>query len=251
MMIFIVIIMKERLFIQKAKEHTRLEEFIRSQFRDAKCGDIEVQYTPIVTRIIIHTTTPGLIIGSGGERIKETMETVKRVFKIENPQIDVQKIENPDMDPNIVAQSIAASIENGVNVKRLGNFFLERVMDAGAVGCEIIFAGKFGGQRGKTERFIAGYLKKCGEPARTDVIYGHARATPRLGVTGVTVKIMIKQPEALLKITQTRKTMAENELEKEQLAAVEKRKEKEEAPIEKEEAREEFMEEKGSSDASA
>lgn len=128
--------MKERLFIQKAKEQLKLEEFIRKQFHDAKCGLIEIQHTPVVVRIIIHTTTPGLVIGSGGERIKEIIDAIKSNYKIENPQIDVQKIEDPDLDAGIVAQSIAASIENGANVKRLGKFYLQRVMDAGAIGCE-------------------------------------------------------------------------------------------------------------------
>ena len=154
--------MKERLFIQKSKEHVKLEEFVRRQFAQAKCGSIEVQYTPVVTRIILHTTTPGLIIGSGGERIKETVELIKKEFKIENPQIDVQRIENPDIDPTIIAQTLATAIESGVNFKKLGNFYLQRIMEAGAIGCEIVLSGKVSGQRSRRERFVAGYLKKCG-----------------------------------------------------------------------------------------
>src|SRR3989344_4854465 len=141
--------MKERIFIQKAKEQIELEEFIRSQFRQAKVGDIEIQHTPVVTRIVLYTTTPGLIIGSGGERIKETVEVLKKEFNIENPQIDVQKIDNPDMDPNIVAQTIAAAIESGVNFKKLGNYYKQRIMESGAIGCEIIMSGKISGQRGR------------------------------------------------------------------------------------------------------
>lgn len=193
-------IMKERLFIQKSKEHVKLEEFVRRQFAQAKCGSIEVQYTPVVTRIILHTTTPGLIIGSGGERIKETVEMLKREFKIENPQIDVQRIDNPDLDPNIVAQTIASSIESGVNFKKLGNYYLQRIMDAGAIGCEIVLSGKISGQRGRRERFIAGYLKKCGEPAKRDVEKGFAVANPKLGNIGVTVKIMRKRSELTLAV---------------------------------------------------
>src|SRR3989338_362642 len=154
--------MKERLFIQKAKSHTALEEFVRKQFAEAKCGSIEIQNTPVVTRIIIYTTTPGLVIGSGGERIQETVDMLRKRFKIENPQIDVQRIDNPDVDPYIVAQSIANGIENGVNFKRLGNTALERVMRAGAIGCEIELAGKFSGKRSRKERFVAGYIKKSG-----------------------------------------------------------------------------------------
>ena len=192
--------MKERLFIQKSKEHVRLEEFIRKQFGQAKCGNVEVQYTPVVTRIVLYTTTPGLVIGSGGERIKETVEMLKKEFGIENPQIDVQKIDNPDLDPNIVAQTISSSIESGVNFKKLGNYYIQRIMDAGAIGCEVVLSGKISGQRGRRERFVAGYLKKCGEPAKRDVIKGFSVANPKLGNIGVTVKIMIRRTELSIKI---------------------------------------------------
>ncbi len=192
--------MKERIFIQKAKENVAMEEFVRKQFTQAKCGLIEVQHTPIVTRIIIHTITPGMVIGAGGERIKETIDILKTQFKLENPQIDVQKIENPDVEPYVIAQSIASSIESGINHKRLGNYYLERVMAAGAVGCEILFAGKLAGERSRNMRFAEGCLTKCGKPAESDVLYGFAVANPRLGNIGVTVKIMLKYTESIKKI---------------------------------------------------
>ena len=182
--------MKERIFIQKSKENQIMEEFIKKRFSTAKCGRIEVQRTPIMTRIIIYTTTIGLVIGTGGEKIKEAIEILREKFKIENPQIDVQKIENPDLDPFIVAQNIAYAIESGTNHKRMGNFYIQRVMTAGAVGVEIVITGKVSGERSRKERFIAGYLKKCGHPAQVDVLKGYALATPRLGNVGVTVKIM-------------------------------------------------------------
>lgn len=189
--------MKERIFITKAKEHTRLEEFLRRQFVQAKCGAVEVQYTPVATRIIIHTTTPGLVIGAGGERIRETAELLKAEYGIENPQIDVQKIQNPDLDAHIVAQAIAAAIESGVNYKRLGNYHVQKIMHAGAIGCEIVITGKVSGQRSRKERFAAGYLKKAGKPAETDVLTAFALANPRLGNIGITVKIMIRHSERL------------------------------------------------------
>lgn len=206
--------MKERLFIQKSKEHVKLEEFVRKQFAQAKCGSIEVQYTPVVTRIILHTTTPGLIIGSGGERIKETVELIKKEFKIENPQIDVQRIDDPDLEPVIIAQTLATSIESGVNFKKLGNFYLQRIMGAGAIGCEIVLSGKLSGQRGRRERFVAGYLKKCGEPAKRDVDKGFAVANPKLGNIGVTVKIMRRRTELAMNLKLPEKQPEKNEEEK-------------------------------------
>ncbi|MBI2579187.1 MAG: 30S ribosomal protein S3 [Candidatus Aenigmarchaeota archaeon] len=216
--------MKERIFIQKAKENVGLEEFIRGQFKQAKCGKIEVQHTPIVTRIIIYTTTPGLVIGAGGERIRETTEQLRQKFSIENPQIDVQKIDNPDADPHIVAQNIANALETGVNYKRLGNFYVEKIMEAGAVGCEIVFSGKMSGQRSRKERFTAGYLKKAGDPALKDVIKGFAVANPRLGNIGVTVKIMIRHADIMQrakKIIESKEAAEEKAKEKPEVAAAE------------------------------
>ncbi len=191
--------MKERLFIKKAKRQIGLEEFIKNNFHLAKFGDIEIQNTPVGTRIIIYTVTPGLVIGSGGEKIREMSEQIKEKFGIENPQIDVQKITNPDINPSIIAKNIAIAIENNVNYKRLGNHYVSRIMRAGAVGCEIVLAGKFSGQRARTERFNAGYLKKCGDPSEKDVIKGFMVANPRLGNVGIHVKIMIRPPSKPLK----------------------------------------------------
>lgn len=226
--------MKERIFIQKAKKHSQLEEFIHRQFRQAKIGDIEVQYTPVVTRIIIHTTTPGLVIGTSGELIKETVILIKEKFKIENPQIDVQKIATPDLNPSIVAQSIASAIEAKVSYKRLGKYNLQRVMNAGAVGCEIVLSGKLSGQRGRRERFVSGYLKKCGHTAEKDVIASFATATVKLGRIGVSVKIMVRQPETVLNLKAAQEAAKQ--------AAEETEKSKEEPEEKKETRKEETLE---------
>jgi small subunit ribosomal protein S3 len=191
--------MKERIFITKAKEHVALVEFLRKQFGQAKFGDIEVQHTPVVTRIIVYTTTPGLVIGSGGERVQEVSAMLKKKFGIENPQIDVQKISNPDLNATVVAQSIVSAIENGVNHKKLGNFYLQKIMNAGAIGCELVFSGKISGERSRKVRFAAGYLKKSGKPSEDDVVKGFAVANPRLGNIGITVKIMIRYSQLKLK----------------------------------------------------
>lgn len=227
--------MKERIFVKKSKEQINLEEFIRKYFAGAKCGNIEVQHTPLVTRIIIYTATPGLVIGTGGEKIREITEILKAKFKLENPQIDVQKIDNPDLDPHIISQNIAGAIENGTNYKRLGKFFVSKIMNTGAIGCEIIFSGKLTGERSRKERFAAGYLKKCGEPAIKDVVKAFAVGNPKLGNVGVTVKIMVRHP-GLLKLKEEPKpeeAAKEAEPEKEEEQKEEK---PAEAPAEKKEA---------------
>ena len=149
---------------------------------------------------MIYTTSPGLVIGAGGERIREVTERLKTEFSIENPQIDVQKIHEPDLDPHIVANSIASGLEHRINFKRLGKYHLERVMKAGAVGCEIIIKGKISGEKARKERFVAGYIKKSGEPREKDVIFGRVVANPPLGNIAVNVSIMIKHSDKKIEI---------------------------------------------------
>jgi len=63
-------------------------------------------------------------------------------------------------------------------------------MDSGAMGVEIVIAGKLTGPRKRTEKFIAGYIKHCGKPVEEFVDVGYARAKKKLGIIGVKVRIM-------------------------------------------------------------
>ena len=206
---------KERIFIKKLKDQVFLKEYIRQYFTDSKFGDIEIQYIPLGTRIIVYTTSPGLVIGAGGERIREITEKLKTEFGIENPQIDVQKIQTPDLDPHIIANSIAFGLERRGNFKRLGKYYLEKIMRAGAVGCEIIIKGKLSGEKARKERFVAGYIKKSGEPKEKDVAFGRAVARPALGAIAVNVSIMVKRSDKQIEIERPSKEInIEKEVEK-------------------------------------
>jgi len=192
--------MKERLFIEKASEQMQVEEWLLAQFKDAKCGGIDINYSPLGERIVVYTASPGLIIGQNGERVREVTETLKKKFKMGNPQIDVQKISRPDLNPIIVANNIAQSIERRANFKRVGKFYAEKIMRAGAIGCEIVLAGKISGEKARTVRFVEGYLKKSGDPSVKDVLKGQATANPPLGTIGIKVSIMIKHSDKKIEI---------------------------------------------------
>jgi small subunit ribosomal protein S3 len=144
---------------------------------------------------VIYTDRPGRIIGSGGKKINEMTETLKTKFNLENPQIDVKSIGNPDLDARIVAKKITTALESGYNYKKIGNVMLKRIMDAGAIGAEIIISGKLGGSKGRMGKFVSGYLKHCGEPSKEFVDYGFHEANTRPGKIGVKVKIMKEMPK--------------------------------------------------------
>jgi small subunit ribosomal protein S3 len=187
----------EKKFVKEGIRNRDLEEFLSNEFDRAGYSHSIIQRTPLSIRITIYANKPGLIIGRGGKNIEAITNVLKDSFGFENPQLDVQEIENPDMDAHIIAKWIASSIERGLNYKRVANIAQERVMKSGAAGVAIRISGKIGGDMGRTEKFSAGYLKYSGEPAESMVDTAYAKANVKLGMIGIQVRIMKETPKEL------------------------------------------------------
>ena len=160
------------------------------------------------TRVILTTERPGLVIGRRGQTIKNLTAVIEDRFGFENPQIEVQEVENASLNAQIMAEKLAFSLERGWHFRRAGHSTVRRIMDAGARGCHIIVAGKLTGQRHRTEKFKEGYIKFCGEPKANFVDHGYAVAKLKMGVIGVTVEIMAKDAKLPADITVLNKTEA-------------------------------------------
>ena len=179
-------------FIKQGLKETQIEEFIRQRFPSGDYSHMQIQRTPLGIKIVIFTNKPGRVIGRGGRIINEMTSTIKEKFALENSELEVRGIENPDLDAHIVAKQIASYIERGFNYKKTGNMILKKVMDAGAVGVELIIGGKIAGSKAVTAKFIAGYLKLAGHPADELVDTAFESVLTKPGIIGVTVKIMKK-----------------------------------------------------------
>jgi small subunit ribosomal protein S3 len=188
----------EKIFIERGIKSAQLEEFLRKKFERADYSHAEIQRTTLGTRIIVWAFKPGLVVGKSGKRIEEIANEIKEKFGIENPMIDVREVENPFLDAKVVAKRIARAIERGINYKRVANYYLMRVMEAGAVGVQIKIGGKLmGNERSRSQKFKAGYITHAGEYAERVVDYGEAQASIKPGIVGVQVKIMKKMPKEI------------------------------------------------------
>src|SRR5437870_3896160 len=178
-----------------------------SETRRAGFGGLDIQRTPMGTRVTLLAERPGLVIGRKGSAIKSLTEAVDRQFKFDNPQIEVQEVSAPALNAQIMAEKLANALERGWHFRRAGHSTVRRIMEAGAKGCLVVIAGKLTGQRHRTEKFKAGHIKYCGEPRNLWMDRGFAAAKLKPGVIGVTVEIMdpraklpdeieIKQPSA-------------------------------------------------------
>jgi small subunit ribosomal protein S3 len=176
---------------QKFKEF-KIREYISGQFEKTGYSYTKIQRTPLGDKITIYTTRPGLVVGRKGENIKKLTNTLKKRFKLENPQIEIGDVENPFLDAQSISEKIAYSLERfgPTSFKSIGYKTLQSVMDAGALGAEIIVSGKIPSARSRTWRFVDGYLKKCGHVSDTQVIKGECTAHLKVGSIGISVSIM-------------------------------------------------------------
>jgi len=181
----------ERKFIRKSLTEFRVKEFLEEELEKAGVSSIEMQKTPVATRITINVRRPGIVVGKRGEAIKDLCNALEKRYGVENPQLEVVEVRHPELDPKLAAEKIARQIEIRGNVKQAISFTLREIMAAGAIGVEIIVAGKVVGKGAKAKvlRARAGYLKKSGEIMKL-VREGKFTAYPRAGAIGVTVKIV-------------------------------------------------------------
>ncbi|MBU5678549.1 MAG: 30S ribosomal protein S3 [Candidatus Aenigmatarchaeota archaeon] len=184
--------MKERLFIEDAKRYVQIEEFLMNELGESIPSSVEIEETPVGTRVIIYTLVPGIVIGSGGEKIREITQKLIN-FGLQNPQIVVEKIKNPDLDPNVIAYKIAKAIEKNINYKKVGNYYLKKVIDAGAIGCEIVISGKIAGEKASSYKFFSGYLEKSGP--REHILKAYKTANTKPGVIGIKVYINVSSKQ--------------------------------------------------------
>ncbi len=193
----------ERKFINENIKRAQIEEFLANEFSRAGYSHAEITRTPLATRVTVWAQKPGMVIGRGGKTIDALTETLKTKFGLENPALDVQEVENPDLNARIVAKQIAAAIERGLQYKRIVQFAIERSMRSGAVGIAVRVSGMVGGNMSRTEKFSSGYLKFAGEPAEKQS-KSYARAQVKLGTIGIQVRILTEKPKDLMAAEMTK-----------------------------------------------
>lgn len=183
--------MEEKKIIELKKEEFAFKEYVKDYLGKGKFSKIKIEYTPVGEKIIISTSKPGLIIGRGGERIKELTTALRTKFKLENPHIEIDEIEEPNFDAKTIADEIAITLEKlgPLKFKVIAYRTLQRIMNAGALGVEIRLGGKLPGARAKKWRFAQGYLKKVGDSAKV-VDRAQSTAQTKPGVVGVKVSIL-------------------------------------------------------------
>ena len=182
--------------MQERVRRVQVHQHVQKKTARAGFGGLSIQRTPLGTHIRISAERPGLVIGRKGGDIQNLTDELERKFGYENLQVEAGEVRNFALNPLIMASKVANALERGWNYRRAGNSMLQRIMDSGARGCQITIAGKLTGLRHRTEKFVSGHIKFCGEPALQLMNVGIAQAKLKPGTIGVKVAIM--RPDAKL-----------------------------------------------------
>ncbi|HOB17848.1 MAG TPA: 30S ribosomal protein S3 [Candidatus Methanoculleus thermohydrogenotrophicum] len=180
----------EKKFVSEGVRNVRIDKFLTKELKRAGYGGMDITRTPLGTQVTIFAEKPGIVIGKGGKQVRQLTQDLATLFEIESPQVEVQQVQNPNFSAQIMAERLANALERGWYFRKAGQSTIRRVMESGALGCEVIIAGKLTGARSRTQKFTEGYVKHSGEPSETLVEKGYAIAVKKLGTIGVQVKIV-------------------------------------------------------------
>ena len=192
-----------------------LKDYLRDAIKEAGFSHAEISKTPTGTRVALHVTRPGIVIGRKGSGIRELTEKLATDFGLKNPQISVNEIEKPELSPSVMCNRMAAHLERGTAFRRATMWTLKQIMEGGAMGVQITISGKLRGDRSAFEKHTAGVLPRAGHHAEVIVAEDIAHVGTAMGLIGIRIRIARKE-----------KFVPEFELKKEQKEKVKPKKEK-------------------------
>ena len=179
-----------------------INDFLREKIKDAGFSNVEISKTPTGTRVVLHVTRPGIVIGRKGTGIKDLTEILEKQFGLKNPQIAVEEILKPELSPNVMCNRMASHLERGTAFRRATMWTMQQIMDNGAMGTQITISGKLRGDRSAFEKHSAGILPRAGHHADVVVSEDIVHVETAMGLIGIRIRIARKEklvPEFELK----------------------------------------------------
>ncbi len=174
-------------------EDYNVRKYIKKNLYAAGVPRIEIERVADKVRINVHCAKPGIVIGRGGENIEKLRQDIEKMMK-KSVAINIVEVKSPDMDAQLVAESIAAQLENRASYRRAMKQAIGRAMKLGAKGIKVMVGGRIGGAEiARSESYHEGTIPL--QTIRADIDYGFAEAATTYGRIGV--KVWIYKGEVL------------------------------------------------------
>ncbi len=169
-------------------EDAKIREYIKKNLSAAGVSRTEIERAANKVKITVHTAKPGIIIGRGGKGVDDLRAELEKLTKGKNVHVNVQEIRTPELDAQLVAESIAQQIEKRISYKRASKQAVFRTMRMGAKGIRVRVAGRLGGaEMARVDGDKAGKVPL--HTLRADIDYGFTEARTTYGNIGIKVWI--------------------------------------------------------------
>jgi small subunit ribosomal protein S3 len=165
------------------QEDLEMKEDLRDRLKSAGVSSIEVDRPGNKLRITIRTSRPGIIIGRKGAEIEKLKQDLAKQTKRE-VFIDIQEVHKPELDAQLVSESIALQLEKRVNFRRAMRKAVDSALRFGCKGIKVRVSGRLNGAEiARSEWYLQGQLPL--HTLRADIDYGFSEARTTYGVIGV------------------------------------------------------------------
>jgi small subunit ribosomal protein S3 len=183
-------------YATKLIEDNKIRTYLNARINKGGIAKIVIERTLNKLIVTIHTSKPGIIIGKGGGEVDRIKEELKKLTGKDDVQINILEIRRPELDANIVGDTIARQIENRINYKRAIKMAIASALRMGAEGIKIKVAGRLGGAEiARTEEIKQGRTPL--HTLRMDIDYANVFALTVYGKIGI--KVWICKGEVLAK----------------------------------------------------
>src|SRR3954469_13672374 len=170
-------------YAQLLREDLELRVSLRERLKAAGISSIEVDRPGNKLRITIHTSRPGIIIGRKGAEIEKLKQDLAKKTKRE-VFIDIQEVHKPELDAQLVSESIALQLEKRVAFRRAMRKAVDSALRFGCKGIKVRVSGRLNGAEiARSEWYLQGQLPL--HTLRADIDYGFAEAHTTYGVIGI------------------------------------------------------------------
>jgi small subunit ribosomal protein S3 len=183
-------------YATKLIEDNKIRNYLNARINKGGIAKIVIERTLNKLIVTIHTSKPGIIIGKGGGEVDRIKEELKKLTGKEDVQINILEIRRPELDANIVGETIAKQIENRINYKRAIKMAIASTLRLGAEGIKIKVSGRIGGAEiARSEEIKQGRVPL--HTFRMDIDYASVFAQTVYGKIGI--KVWICKGEVLAK----------------------------------------------------
>ncbi len=174
-------------FSSKLVEDDKIRKYLNARLSKAGVSKIQIERTLKLVTVTIHTARPGIIIGKGGQEVDKLKEELKKLTGKE-VQINISEIKRPELDANLVANTIARQIEGRVSFRRAIKTSIASTMRLGAEGIKVLISGRVGGaEMARTEQYKEGRVPL--HTLRANIDYSLVEAHTTYGRIGIKVWI--------------------------------------------------------------